>query len=75
MGQTRLLARAFFVRLFESDLMPDGLPQVQLVVWGALLAATPTSWKALLATEKYQRLQFSQLLAQAGFRVVVATVA
>ncbi|MGH9309204.1 MAG: hypothetical protein ACRD1U_07515 [Vicinamibacterales bacterium] len=64
MGQTRLLARAFFTRLFESDLMPDGLPQVQLVLWGALLAATPTSWKALLVTEKYQRLQFLQPLAQ-----------
>ena len=43
MHQTRLLARAFFSRLFESDLMPDGLPQVQLVIWGMLLAATPTT--------------------------------
>ena len=42
MDQIRLLTRTFFARLFESDLMPEGLPQVQLVLWGALLAAMPT---------------------------------
>ena len=40
--QVRLLARTFFVRLFESDLMPPGLPQVQLVIWSVVLVATPT---------------------------------
>jgi len=30
--QTHLLARTFFSRMFESDLMPPGLPQVRLVV-------------------------------------------
>ena len=58
MHQTRLLARAFFTRLFESDLMPDGLPQVQLVIWGMLLAATPNTAYAIFALLKYSRAQF-----------------
>lgn len=61
--QTRLLARAFFSRLFESDLMPDGLPQVQLVIWGMLLAATPTTAYALFMPKKYARAQFYTALA------------
>jgi hypothetical protein len=56
--QTRILARAFFTRLFESDLMPDGLPQVQLVIWGMLLAATPNTFYAIFALLKYNRAQF-----------------
>ena len=48
MHQTRLLARTFFARMFESDLMPEGLPQVQLILWGSLLAATPTTGYPLL---------------------------
>jgi hypothetical protein len=56
--QTRLLARAFFTRLFESDLMPDGLPQVQLIIWGMLLAATPNTAYAIFALLKYNRAQF-----------------
>ena len=51
MHQTRLLARAFFSRLFESELMPDGMPQVQLVIWGMLLAATdPQTMKVIVIT-------------------------
>ncbi len=37
----RLLARAFFVRLFESELMPPGLPQVQLVIGSLSMMAAP----------------------------------
>ncbi len=48
MNQIRLLSRTFFTRMFESDLMPDGLPQVQLILWGALLAATPTTGYPLI---------------------------
>ena len=48
LSQTRLLARTFFSRMFESDLMPEGLPQVQLMLWGTLLAATPTTGYPLL---------------------------
>jgi hypothetical protein len=63
MEQIRLLTRTFFARLFESDLMPEGLPQVQLVLWGALLAATPTSGYPLILTDKYAFAQFYQPLA------------
>ena len=63
MHQIRLLSRAFFSRLFESDLMPDGLPQVQLVIWGMLLAATPTTAYATLMPKKYAKAQFSVPLA------------
>jgi len=56
--QTRLLARALFSRLFESDLMPDGLPQVQLVIWGMLLAAMPTTAYAVVMPKKYAGAQF-----------------
>src|SRR5262245_11833586 len=38
--------------------MPDGLPQVQLVIWGMLLAATPNTAYAIFALLKYNRLQF-----------------
>lgn len=53
MGQTRLLARTFFGRLFESDLMPQGLPQIQLLVWGLVFAAGPTMGLPMLLTKKY----------------------
>jgi hypothetical protein len=48
MHQTRLLARTFFARMFESELMPEGLPQVQLIIWSMVLAATPTMGYPLL---------------------------
>src|SRR5688572_28279262 len=41
MNRTLLLTRTFFARFFESDLMPSGLPQVQLVVWSLALLAVP----------------------------------
>jgi hypothetical protein len=40
-SRTILLARTFFARFFESDLMPPGLPQVQLVIWSLALLASP----------------------------------
>ena len=58
MQQTRLLTRAFFSRLFESELMPDGLPQVQLVIWGMLLAATAPAGYAVMTPIKYAKAQF-----------------
>ena len=39
--QTQLLARTFFSRMFESELMPAGLPQVQLVVSSSRSSAPP----------------------------------
>jgi len=41
MNRTLLLARTFFDRFFESDLMPPGLPQAQLVIWSMAALATP----------------------------------
>lgn len=40
-AQVRLLARTFFARFFESDLLPAGLPQAQFVIWGVALLAAP----------------------------------
>ena len=37
----RLLSRAFFSRLFESELTPPGFPQVQLVIWSIAMLAAP----------------------------------
>jgi hypothetical protein len=58
MRQVRLLARAFFVRLFESDLMPPGLPQVQLVIWSVVLVATPALTLPAVFIQKYTRLWY-----------------
>jgi hypothetical protein len=55
-GQVRLLARTFFVRLFESDLMPPGLPQVQLIIWSVVLVATPALTLPGYYINKYARL-------------------
>jgi hypothetical protein len=41
MQQTLLLARTFFRRFFESELMPPGLPQVQLTISALTLLAAP----------------------------------
>jgi hypothetical protein len=41
MHRTIVLAKTFFGRLFESDLMPPGLPQAQLVIWSLAFLATP----------------------------------
>lgn len=41
MNRTVLLARTFFGRFFESDLMPAGLPQVQLLIWSLAFLAAP----------------------------------
>jgi hypothetical protein len=41
MQRTLLLARTFFARFFESDLLPPGLPQEQFVIWSLVLVATP----------------------------------
>jgi hypothetical protein len=57
-GQTKLLARTFFVRLFESDLMPAGLPQVQLLIWSVVLIAGPALTLPGIFTQKYSRLWF-----------------
>lgn len=76
MSQTRLLARAFFGRLFESDLMPQGLPQVQVLVWGLVFAGAPTLGLPMLLVKKYTRLYITGglPLAMATDRVILFTL-
>lgn len=65
--QTRILTRTFFARLFESDLMPPGLPQVRLVTSVISGIAIPlTIIPALI------RLHASQLVA---FQYTVSMIA
>ncbi|MGH3117481.1 MAG: hypothetical protein ACRD09_15595, partial [Vicinamibacterales bacterium] len=40
-GRGELLVRTFFSGLFESELMPPGLPQVRLLIWSAALIFGP----------------------------------
>ena len=51
--QTRLLARTFFGRLFESDLMPPGMPQVQVLVSVFAFLAAPSLMLPLYLLKKY----------------------
>jgi hypothetical protein len=66
MKQTLLLARAFFGRFFESELMPPGLPQVQLVIWSMALLAAPGLLLPMRFAAKYLTLRSNrQALAEA----------
>jgi hypothetical protein len=51
--QTRLLTRAFFSRMFESELMPPGVPQVRLLVSVAAFLGAPALILPLLLLKKY----------------------
>jgi hypothetical protein len=64
--QSVLLGRTFFGRLFESDLMPPGLPQVQLIIWSMVFLAAPAMFVPITGIAKYDRLEdFPGMLAQA----------
>jgi hypothetical protein len=52
----RQLARMFFGRYFESDLMPGGLPQVQVVIWAIALLAAPGYVLSFVYAIEYDRL-------------------
>ena len=52
-SQRALLTRMFFGRMFESDLMPAGLPQVQLLVWVVAFLAAPSLLSPILLSKKY----------------------
>jgi len=56
--QTLLLGRTFFGRLFESDLMPPGLPQVQLVIWSMVFMAAPAMFMPVTGPAKYKQLSY-----------------
>jgi hypothetical protein len=45
--------------LFESDLMPAGLPQVQLVIWSIGLLAMPGLVVPMIFTPRYAKLVFA----------------
>jgi hypothetical protein len=60
MKQTRLLAKTFFGRFFESELMPPGLPQVQLVIWSIALLAAPGLLFPTRFAAKYITLRFNR---------------
>jgi hypothetical protein len=53
-----LLGRTFFGRLFESDLMPPGLPQVQLVIWSMVFLAAPAMFMPIMGPAKYKQLSY-----------------
>ena len=51
--QTAILARTFFSRMFESDLMPPGLPQVQLLISLFAFFAAPSLILPLVLAKQY----------------------
>ena len=51
--QTGLLTRTFFSRMFESDLMPPGLPQTQLIFSVIAFLAAPSLLGPILLAKKY----------------------
>lgn len=65
--QTRILTRTFFTRLFESELMPPGLPQVRLVTSVIAGIAVPLTVIPVLI-----RLHASQLVA---FQYTISMIA
>jgi hypothetical protein len=56
--QSVLLGRTFFGRLFESDLMPPGFPQVQLVIWSMVFLAGPAMFVPITRLGKYHHMLF-----------------
>lgn len=51
--QAKRLYGMFFGRLFESDMMPPGLPQVQLIVWVCAFLASPSLLWPILKAKGY----------------------
>jgi hypothetical protein len=51
--QAAILARTFFSRMFESDLMPPGMPQVQIIVSVFAFIAAPSLILPLWLLKKY----------------------
>lgn len=63
--QTLLLARTFFSRMFESELMPAGLSQVRAVISILSFLAAPAFVLPLLLLKKYLRIGPPEALQQA----------
>lgn len=51
--QRRLLTRTFFSRMFESELLPQGMPQTQLVFSAVTVLAGPALGLPILFMKKY----------------------
>ena len=51
--KTLLLARTFFTRFFESDLLPPGVPQAQFTIWVMVGFAAPGLLLPSRAAENY----------------------
>ena len=51
--KTLLLARTFFTRFFESDLLPPGMPQAQFTIWVMAGFAAPGLLLPSRAAENY----------------------
>lgn len=64
----RLLARTFFLQFFESDQMPPGLPQVQLVIWGVAVFAAPPYLLSFVLAIRYQGVHANASLLAASIR-------
>ncbi|HJR59250.1 MAG TPA: hypothetical protein VJ813_07630 [Vicinamibacterales bacterium] len=78
--QTRLLARTFFSRLFETDLMTSSHGQVQLVISVIVFLAAPALILPILVSKKYFRIRDPDLLLAAmaqdrTMALLLATVA
>ena len=54
--KTLLLARTFFARFFESDLLPPGVPQEQFTIWVMAGFAAPGLLLPTMAAERYLEL-------------------
>ena len=66
MNRALLLARTFFARFFESELMPAGVPQVQLLIWSIALLASPGLLLPMRFAAKYNGLQLTNPSALPG---------
>ena len=64
-AQTRLLARTFFARLFESELIPPGIGHARVVISLVAFFAAPSLILPLLLMKKYVWLWTPELLRTA----------
>lgn len=74
-AQAWLLGRAYFSRLLESDLMPQGLPQAQLLIWSISALAAPALAVPMMIAHKYWHMTGQELLAGIAFdRLLLITL-
>jgi hypothetical protein len=65
-NKTLLLARTFFTRFFESELLPSGFPQAQLFIWSVAIVVAPNVLLPFQFANSYSMMQFQpEALARA----------